>query len=303
MALKATTHTQHYLCSDNTSFWSVVYVKASKQDSQPKRSRTPRPVRACRKLGSSVKWQHFVPQPYSTRNVHIRSSWEDTHTHNTDLKIWNGPIKSPKHARGNHAMHGLILTHNSLSWLALIKFAQTLCRGPSVHFWVKGLSVHCGLTQWARLEDYEHEADRHSTCLCIQMLPLSCLSHKYPTMFSISNSRPLFLFFLFHSSRQTTLIWRHDILKHSAGWYGISPRLLWNRSSQLKHQPGTHFSISLLRLLSSSPPTPLPLTFSGGKYLTACYWVPCAVWRRPGCGRDMYIDKTVLLRVAADILR
>lgn len=115
-----------------------------------------------------------------------------------------------------------------------------------------------------------------------------------------------FFYFIFYffipppfSSKQTTLIWRHKILKHSAGWYGISP---CNRSRQLKHQPGTHFSISFLCLLSS-PASPPPLTFSGGKYLTACYWVPCAVWHRPGCGRDMYIDKTVLLRVAADILR
>lgn len=198
-------------------------------------------------------------------------------------------------------MHGLIPTHNSLSWLALISFAQTLCGGPTVHFWVKGLSVHWGLTQCARLEDHEHKADRHSKFLCIQILPLSCQSHKYPPIFQF----PILaiFFFFFHSSKQTTLICRHDILKHSAGWYGISPRLPCNRSRQLKHQPGTHFSISLLCLLSSSPPTPPPLTFSGGKYLTACYWVPCAVWHRPGCGRDMYIDKTVLLRVAADILR
>lgn len=137
-------------------------------------------------------------------------------------------------------MHGLLLAHNSLSWLALIKFAQTLYRGPTVHFGVKGLSVHRGLTHWARLEDYEHKADRHSTFLCIQILPLSCLSHKYPTIFQFPILAIFYYFFFSHSSRQTTLIWRHDILKHSAGWYGISPRLLWNRSRQLKRQPRGH---------------------------------------------------------------
>lgn len=146
------------------------------------------------------------------------------------------------------------------------------------------------------------DADRHSE---------SCASKFFLFLPWVTNNQLFFqfpipaIFFLFSPlwSRQTTLIWHHDILKHSASWYGISLRLPCNRSRQLKHRPGTHFSISLLCLLSSSPLTPPPLTFSGGKYLTASYRVPCAVWHGPGCGRDMYIDKTVLLRVAADILR
>lgn len=200
-------------------------------------------------------------------------------------------------------MHGLIPTRNILSWLVLISFAQTLCRGPAVHFWVKGLSVHSGLTQCVGLDD-QHTRQTGTANLCASkffLFPLRVTNNQL--FFNFQFLPYIYIFFPSHSSKQTTLIWHHDILKHSAGWYGISPRLPCNRSRQLKHQPGTHFSISLLCLLSSSPLTPPPLTFSGGKYLTASYWVPCAAWHGPGCGRDMYIDKTVLLRVAADILR
>lgn len=47
-----------------------------------------------------------------------------------------------------------------------------------------------------------------------------------------------------------TLILHHDIRKPSGSWYEISPRLPCNRSKQLKHQQGTHFSIFLLCLLT-----------------------------------------------------
>lgn len=62
-------------------------------------------------------------------------------------------------------MHGLIPTRNSLSWLVLISFAQTLCRGPAVHFWVKGLSVHSGLTQCVGLDD-QHTRQTGTANLC-----------------------------------------------------------------------------------------------------------------------------------------
>lgn len=91
---------------------------------------------------------------------------------------------------------------------------------------------------------------------------------------------------------------------------------MWNFSQNLP--PRTHPDGSekpptgghVFPFLSSNPPapphthtspTPPRLTFSGGKYLTApAHRVPCAA--RPGAG-DMYIDKAVLLRVAADVLR
>lgn len=85
---------------------------------------------------------------------------------------------------------------------------------------------------------------------------------------------------------------------------------MWNFSQNASRRlgktanRGTHFSISLLKPPhphTHTSPTPPRLTFSGGKYLTApAHRVPCAAW--PGAG-DMYIDKAVLLRVAADVLR
>lgn len=196
------------------------------------------------------------------------------------------------------------------------KFCPDSLRGDSaVHFAVKGLSVHSGLTQcgwrgggltiiaWGRqarrISAHPNTSFFLSESQITDYFSISKSCHMCPPPFFLSplpSPAPT-------QRKQATLIWHHDILKHSSSWYGISPRLPCNRSRQLKHQPGTHFSISPLCLGSFSPPTPPRLTFSGGKYLTACYWVPCAVWHGLGCGRDMYIDKAVLLRVAADILR
>lgn len=128
--------------------------------------------------------------------------------------------------------------HDILSWLVLISFAQNLCRGPAVRFWLKGLSVHSGLTQYMELDDL-HTRRRQP-----QRISLWVANNQLVFNFQ-------FLLYMYFFPLKQTLIWHHDILKHSASWYGISPTQPCNRSRQLKHQPGTHFSISLLCLLSS----------------------------------------------------
>lgn len=69
----------------------------------------------------------------------VNFSFADYPARNTAPHVWNAKIKTiclPEEAwlAVNPAMCGLIPTHNIPSWLVLISFAQTLCRGPAVHF-------------------------------------------------------------------------------------------------------------------------------------------------------------------------
>lgn len=212
-----------------------------------KKRHTPKSIWACRTLKVKVKCQmsNCVPHPYCTfLQKQQLTRHTETQYSSAYLRCNNKNNKACLAANSCNAWPNPYPEQSVLVGV-VITFSQTLSGRHTVHFWVKDSSAHW---QGSEIMNTRQTGTVH-------FFVSKYSSHKYPTIFQFPSPRHLFFFLLFflsfHSSRQATLIRRHDILKHSAGWYGISPRLLWNRSRQLKHQPGTHFPF--LSHVSSPP--------------------------------------------------
>lgn len=148
------------------------------------------------------------------------------------------------------------------------KFCPDSLRGDSaVHFAVKGLSVHSGLTQcgwgggaWRS----SHEADRHGESLRIQILPFSSLNHKLFFNFQILPYEGVFFSSFFSPLPSRLPLTQAGYIDMASRYPETFLQLIWNFSQTALQQIQTaktptgdtffHFSpLSRLLLSASSP--------------------------------------------------